>query len=345
MNKTLSIIIPTYNMERYLSNCLSSVIQDDNALMDTLEVLVINDGSKDKSSVIAHQFEKQFPQTFRVIDKSNGNYGSCINRGLKEAQGKYVKVLDADDSFDTTNFKAFLQFLQNCDEDLILSNFNIVDESRVVQKSIEYPFQENKTYHFSEIGESSAFGLMEMHAVTYKRENIIKLEYHQTEGISFTDQQWIFLPMTKVETIAIFGKPVYQYLMGREGQTMDPTVQARQKSHLIRCIYGMIDSYSACKECVDNSHLSYLHARLNPLIKGIYLYYFTHNDPTLLKVLEEFDETFRSKDIQLYTYIGRHNVSSIAGFDYIAFWRRNHKRNKLITKGFYTIISFLLKIK
>lgn len=332
-------------MEEYLNYCLSSLVIEDEALMESLEVLVINDGSKDNSSEIAHRFEEQFAQTFRVIDKENGNYGSCINRGLKEANGKYIKVLDADDSFDTTNFKAFLQFLQGCNEDLILSSFNIVDENRVVQKSIEYPFNENRTYQFSEIGGSDAFGLMEMHAVTYKRENLLKLGYHQTEGISFTDQQWIFLPMTQVDTIATYSKAIYLYLIGREGQTMDPIVQARQKSHLIKCIYGMIDSYSAYKECADNSHLSYLHARLRPLIKGIYLYYFTHNDPSSIKVLEEFDEIFRSKDTQLYTYIASHNVSSIAGFDYIAFWRRNYKRNKLITKGFYIIISFLLKIK
>lgn len=87
-------------MEKYLRRCLDSLIIDEDG-MKQLEVLVINDGSKDSSSQIAHEYQDKYPDTFRVIDKENGNYGSCINRGLKEATGKYVKVLDADDWFDT----------------------------------------------------------------------------------------------------------------------------------------------------------------------------------------------------------------------------------------------------
>ena len=86
-NKNLTIIIPTYNMQEYLQKCLSSLIVKKG--LETLEVLVVNDGSKDNSSIIAHEFEAKYPGVFRVIDKENGNYGSCINRGLKEATGKY----------------------------------------------------------------------------------------------------------------------------------------------------------------------------------------------------------------------------------------------------------------
>ena len=110
MNKILTIIIPTYNMEKYLRRCLDSLIIDEEE-MKQLEVLVINDGSKDSSSQIAHEYQDKYPDTFRVIDKENGNYGSCINRGLKEATRKYVKVLDADDSFDTKNFAKLLNVL------------------------------------------------------------------------------------------------------------------------------------------------------------------------------------------------------------------------------------------
>ena len=84
-------------MEPYLRHCLDSLIIDKG--MDELEVFVINDGSKDRSSKIAREYQDKYPNTFYVIDKVNGNYGSCINRGLKEATGKYIKVLDADDCF------------------------------------------------------------------------------------------------------------------------------------------------------------------------------------------------------------------------------------------------------
>ena len=75
MNKILTIIIPTYNMEKYLRRCLDSLIIDEEG-MKQLEVLVINDGSKDSSSQIAHEYQDKYPDTYRVIDKENGNYGN-----------------------------------------------------------------------------------------------------------------------------------------------------------------------------------------------------------------------------------------------------------------------------
>ena len=137
MNKILTIIIPTYNMEKYLRRCLDSLIIDEEG-MKQLEVLVINDGSKDSSSQIAHEYQDKYPDTYRVIDKENGNYGSCINRGLKEATGKYVKVLDADDWFDTKNFRLYFSDLSKVDVDLVVNDFVIVNEKNVVTKKFKF---------------------------------------------------------------------------------------------------------------------------------------------------------------------------------------------------------------
>ena len=127
MNKILTIIIPTYNMEKYLRRCLDSLIIDEEG-MKQLEVLVINDGSKDSSSQIAHEYQDKYPDTYRVIDKENGNYGSCINRGLKEATGKYVKVLDSDDTYDNHSLVEYLQTLNTIDVDIIVTNVSICNK-------------------------------------------------------------------------------------------------------------------------------------------------------------------------------------------------------------------------
>ena len=89
-NKTLSIIIPAYNMELYLRKCLNSLIIDRN--FDLLDIIIVNDGSKDGTLEIAKEYECKYPSVCRVIDKPNGNYGSCVNIGLKNAIGKYVKL-------------------------------------------------------------------------------------------------------------------------------------------------------------------------------------------------------------------------------------------------------------
>lgn len=303
-------------MERYLRYCLDSLLIKDN--FDALEVLVINDGSKDSSLAIAHEYSDNYPNVFRVIDKENGNYGSCINRGLKEAKGKYVKVLDADDSFDTVHFEEFVAYLLEIDADLILTDFAIVNEERVITKYHRYEFQESKQHLMIDICTSSSFVDMEMHAVTYRRQLLIDLEYQQTEGISYTDQQWIFIPMLKVQRVYAFNKYVYKYLIGREGQTVSSKVRQKSIAQIMQCVYGMIDAYNKHNYEMSEAIRGYLHVRLKAIIKDIYIYIFTHYSDQEKSILKTFDLRIKEMNYDIYKLIESTNFR----FNYIGFWRK-----------------------
>lgn len=95
MDKVLTVIVPVYNMEKYIRQCLESLVIGE--ALDRIEVLVVLDGSKDGSAEIAYEFVEQYPDTFRIIYKANGGHGSAINTGLMMASGEYVKILDSDD--------------------------------------------------------------------------------------------------------------------------------------------------------------------------------------------------------------------------------------------------------
>ena len=94
-NKLLTISIAAYNVEQYLKKCLDSFIEP--SIMSQLEVLIVNDGSKDSTLEIAREYEKKYPDTFKAIDKPNGGHGSTINTAIENATGKYFKVIDSDD--------------------------------------------------------------------------------------------------------------------------------------------------------------------------------------------------------------------------------------------------------
>ena len=91
--KLLSVIIPAYNMEAYLAQCVESILRTPS--LAAVEIIIVNDGSKDKTLRIAKQYAERYADTVRVIDKPNGNYGSTINAALPLAQGEFVKILDA----------------------------------------------------------------------------------------------------------------------------------------------------------------------------------------------------------------------------------------------------------
>lgn len=183
--KILSIIVPTYNMEKYLAYCMDSFLIHKN--LSKLEVLIVNDGSTDNSLDIAKKYVSRADDVFKIIDKKNGNYGSCINAALPVATAKYVKVVDADDSVNTDNLDDFLSFLSENDVDLALSDFTLVNEDRIETKKISYNFG-NSLIPMEQICSTERFKDMEMHAVTYRRDLLLNYGYTQTEGVSYTDQ-------------------------------------------------------------------------------------------------------------------------------------------------------------
>ena len=91
MKKVLSVIIPVYNMEKYIRQCLESLMIKE--VLDKIEILVVLDGSTDRSEEIAMEYAKAHPYSVRVISKPNGGHGSAINTGMDNAVGEYVKVL------------------------------------------------------------------------------------------------------------------------------------------------------------------------------------------------------------------------------------------------------------
>ena len=223
MEKQISIIIPTYNMEAYIGKCLDSLLIPE---FDQVEVLVVNDGSRDRSSEIAHSYADRYPNSIRVIDKPNGNYGSCINTALPLTTGRYVKILDADDTFDTDAFSRFVRLLPTLTEDAIITSYVTVDESGNQIKRFdlsEYDINSNQSYSLKSICDKGIQMLAQMHRLTYNTNVFKKFDYHQTEGISYTDNEWAIIPLSYCQSIKFMPICIYHYLLGRSGQTMEDT--------------------------------------------------------------------------------------------------------------------------
>ena len=187
MSKILTISIAAYNVEKYIKETLYPFTQ----VKDKLEILIINDGSSDHTSLIASEFASQYPETFRIIDKQNGGWGSTVNRGIEEASGKYFKLLDGDDYFCEENLDDYLEWLEITDADLIITPFEIIDDKKgTVLKKVEYTLEskiESKLY--TKIVEKYD---LSMHSCTIRtrllKENNVKI----TEKCFYTDNEYMF---------------------------------------------------------------------------------------------------------------------------------------------------------
>ena len=337
MEKLLTLIIPTYNMERYLRTCLDSLIIDES--QQALEVLIINDGSKDASSAIAHEYEERMPDVFRVIDKENGNYGSCINRGLKEATGRYVKVLDADDHFDTNALKQFLHAIADIDTDMILTDNTIFGDNDISKKYYGFELPTGQSLTFADYCDRLKTDI-QMHNVTYKRTLFSQFSYYQTEGISYTDQEWIFGPMARVRTFTYLALPLYKYLIGREGQTISPEQIRRSSSHVLKLGNDMLTMYLEADK-TEPAINDYLYFRLCRQIKSLYRIYLAEAPGLELDGMAAFDKRLKAELPELYHDCGQATMGPFIRIKYVNYWRKHQYAPQ--PKCFYTIFNSYTK--
>ena len=316
MEKLLTIIIPTYNMEKYLNQCLDSLLTE--KAQGLLDILVVIDGSKDRSSEIAHGYADRYPETVRVIDKENGNYGSCINRGIVEGRGKYVKILDADDRYDIAVLDDYLEALAKVDVDLFLSDTLQVTEDGETVKKIRFSMPAGEILNFEGYCKVDE---LPMHSIAYKLENIRKLGYRQTEGISYTDTEWAFFPMQAVKTCCYFPKPLYRYLIGRVGQTMAPEVYKRGRSQELVITKRMVEFWDALPEEGRGYFDQYLLHRL----RRIYMQNMVRNEEGDNDFLIEMDKFIKEHSGKLYGLLDACLYGRREKIPFIREWRRNYK--------------------
>lgn len=252
MEKLLTVVIPAYNAEAYLSCALDSLC--DTEENGKLEILVIDDGSKDGTGALADRYAERYPETVRAIHKENGGHGSGINCGIKEARGRYFKVVDADDWVDTEAFSRLLKTLETAEDDAVVSGFywcfdnGSGDPATFSRKAeMQEPFAGvvyGKSYVFDEIADRV---YMKMHGITWKTAILKQLPLAIDEHCYYVDTEYILYPIPWVKTVRFLPDFVYQYRIGRAGQSVSPEKMVQNKKNYDRVLESLCAFYQKCR--------------------------------------------------------------------------------------------------
>lgn len=256
MDKILTVVIPVYKVELYIRKCLESLIVADE-LMRQLEVIVINDGTPDNSAIIAKEYEEKYPDTFRVIDKANGGHGSCCNKGLLLARGKYIHFLDSDDWFDES-FDVFLNYLKEETADVVLSKHvteNIKDKTRLLSppSTRMVPFKQYDVTIYDRDLDVPSFNLWgSTFRTQHLRDNGVKF----VERVSYDDSILFLAPIPNLKSIVFYDLILYHYLVGREGQSMDRRVRVKKLNDMLQCNELLFSFYEQHKNDIPSNQLN-----------------------------------------------------------------------------------------
>ncbi len=212
LNKVLTISVAAYNVEKYLIKTLDSLIVPE--IMPKIEVIIVNDGSNDKTGQIADSYARRFPDTFIHINKQNGGWGSTINVSSKIARGKYYKLLDGDDWFNKEALTSFIIQLEKTNTDLVFTQYTEVYEVENRQKIVE------QNYSYNEVFGVGAINTYSMHALTVRTEIVRNKEFCIQENCFYTDVEYCIKCLLYSHSAVSFPINIYQYRLGREEQSV-----------------------------------------------------------------------------------------------------------------------------
>lgn len=243
--KLLSVVIPSYNSQDYLSNCIESLLPGG----DDVEILIVNDGSVDKTAEIAEKYAKQYPSIIKVIHQKNGGHGEAVNAGIRNATGIYFKVVDSDDWVDLEAYKKVLETLDGFNTndtkvDMLISNFVYEKEGMTHKKVMSYAnlLPQDHIFTWNEVRDFSKGKYILMHSVIYRTKLLHDCSLVLPKHTFYVDNLFVYIPLPHVKVLYYLNVDFYRYYIGREDQSVNEKIMISRIDQQIKVNKLMIES-------------------------------------------------------------------------------------------------------
>ena len=233
----VSVIVPVYNVESYLDKCLNTLVKQ---TLQEIEIIIVNDGSKDNSEKIIEKYLKKYPEKIKYIKKANGGLSSARNEGLKYASGEYIGFVDSDDYVSLNTFNLMYKKAKEKNFDLVVCNLNYVYETKtkMVSAGLDKDLENE-----DEVKKNIVFLYPAVWNKLYKKEILDSLKFK--EGIWYEDVEFNFRVYPRVKSIGYVDKPLIQYVQ-RES-SISKTIDKR--------LFNYIDNFNGLIRYYQDNNL------------------------------------------------------------------------------------------
>lgn len=322
--KILSVIIPVYKVEAYINKCLDSLIIAPE-LMEEMEVLIINDGTPDRSAEMSREYVKRYPSVFRQIDKENGGHGSVWNLGVKEAKGKYVRFLDSDDWLE--NLDVLIARLEECDADLVLTPTichcpgNELWKQEILDMEFDHVYD---AYSFDWLHNRSHRNFVLHHSCTYKTEILRQYLPLFLEKQPYDDMILSPAAIIGAHSLVAFDFVLYHYLMDREGQSISDSVRNKNIEAQTRSQQSVIDFVEKHSVPVSSSKFVYFRSRLPKMYNYGYKAYLNLRYKEAKRLTKAWDHWTMKRNLSVHTkWISLYRI-----LPFVLYWSIGRLLNK-----------------
>ncbi len=233
--KLLTVTVPCYNSQDYMEKCIDSLLTGG----ERVEILIINDGSTDRTGEIADSYAARYPDVVRVIHQENGGHGEGINQGLRHATGVYFKSVDSDD-WVSGDFPRFLDTLESCEQqggvDLLVTNYYYDHADGKGNRSIRFSnaLPKGRIFTWEDTRPFRMDQILMIHACTFRTETMRKSGIVLPKHTFYEDNYMVYGNLRFAEKLYYMDADLYHYYIGRAGQSVQEDVMKRRYLHQLR---------------------------------------------------------------------------------------------------------------
>ena len=248
--KYISFAIPCYNSEAYMEKAIQSIL----AGGEDVEIIVVNDGSKDGTQEIAERYQEMYPTIVKAVEKENGGHGDAVNCGLEHATGLYFKVVDSDDWVDRDSLMKIIEAVKGFVEadtqvDMVIANYVYEKVGVEHKKCIHYRnvLPQDEIFHWEDIGHFHIDQYILMHSVIYRTDLLKLIQLKLPKHTFYVDNIYVYYPLPHVRKLYYLDVDFYRYYIGREDQSVNEKVMISRVDQQIFVTKAMIDMYDLSK--------------------------------------------------------------------------------------------------
>ena len=311
--KLLSVAIPCYNSEAYMSKCINSLLIGG----EEVEIIIVDDGSSDRTAEIADDYAEKYPTIVKAIHQENGGHGQAVNTGIKNATGLYFKVVDSDD---WVNQDAYYEVLKTLYEltrgaetvDLLISNFVYEKQGATRKKIMQYRhcFPTNQIFGWDEVRHMKKGQYLLMHSMIYRTKLLHDCGMELPKHTFYVDNLFAFEPLPYVKNLYYLDVNFYRYFIGRDDQSVNETNMIKRIDQQFKVTYIMID-YMTQFNLVSKPLERYMRHYLSIIMCISSVISVKSGQKEHLKMRKELWKYLYDSDKRLYRKI-RHNITSCA---------------------------------
>ena len=230
--KKVSVIVPVYNMEKYLKQCMDSLV---NQTLEDIEIIAINDGSKDASLKILKEYQKRYPDKLIIIDQKNQGISVARNNGIDIATGKYIGFVDSDDYVKLDMFEQLYNKIRETNSDIVVCDYEEyhMDEEKFKYIKVTENIKSNNVYDDVSIINDIDYGPCNK---LFKKELFNDIKF--PKNLKYEDLNAILKVFLIASKISIVEESLYIYRINETGQTM--TINKKVKD-ILNILQDLID--------------------------------------------------------------------------------------------------------